>query len=130
MGLTIKEIAIDNWDTYLGMCTELIDVMLDIFMDFIPHVFFEMFLETMLDLTYCLNIFGKICIWCTLGVIIFIISMILILALLCIVVSGIVMLILCITLYLPGILIRWIHQRTTKPFFMMVFIKKECKNNH
>lgn len=133
MGLTFKEIAIDNWDTYLYICADLIDVIIEMFTDAIPDIFFSLFVETTVDMTYCLNIFGKIFAWCSIGVIIFIISLALILTILCIVVLCIILLILYaiigIILYLPSILIRWIYQRTLKPFFRMVFIKKECKNN-
>ena len=132
MGLTIKEISIDNWNTYLEICEELIEVMVDMFVHLIPEIFCNGFFETILDLTYCLNIFGKILTWCTIGVLIFIISITLIFVLLCIIVVCAMIFILYgiigIILYLPSILIRWIYQRTITPFFRMAFIKRECKN--
>ena len=74
MKLTLKEIAISHWEESVELSMEIFDMLRDFLTDFIPEMCIEFPMTVITELTYCLNIFGKILVWPTLGPIMFIIG--------------------------------------------------------
>lgn len=133
--MTLKEIGESNRYMVKEICKDFWDISVDIITNVVKEMMTDMWFESMRDAMRCLNWFGKMILWATLGVFTFILCF-----MLACVFFMLGVFILCVlamfvivwgVLYLPSIPYRWVYQRTLRPFFRFLFRKKtlECYND-